>query len=242
MGKRGRGGTETKRCGRAVRALMVRGICASGVSGLFAMQPSAFGAKVAWVQAGLLGRGKVGEYTWSAGAKLPKEAPLGNICGELSMTAPPVEGIAEGQSSTECGELATAGDVVTANASFGSGASQAAVTELLYRPIVRGIKVWSVGGKIRFLHTHAPRIPNRPQQGIAAFRFILLPASGRDCVRRVIAVSRGGRVVSRQASRAVRADPLFSPTECDFYGESSLPGSRSYVWRTFRHGVSCSRI
>jgi hypothetical protein len=72
------------------------------------------------------------------------------------------------------------------------------VTELLYRPIVREVKVWSAGGKTRFLHTHAPRIQNRSQKGIAAFRFILLPANGRNCVRRVIAVTREGRVVSNQ--------------------------------------------
>lgn len=188
--------TESRRSGGG-HVKLALACCAAAVLGLFAVQASTAGATGSWVQVPL-GRGKISGYKWGAAAKLPKGSALGSICGQVSITEPPVEEVSEGRDSTICGELNTAGDVVTADSSFGGGSSQVTVTELLYRPLVRSVRIERADGKVSRLYTQQPRIPHRAQQGIPSFRFILLPVTGRACVRRVSAISQDGRVVSVQ--------------------------------------------
>lgn len=164
--------------------------------GLVAPQAVAGSSQSRWFQIGLA-TGETNGYSWSTGAKGPKHQPLSRICTEISMAEPLRTGVSEGRDSTDCGELKVASDSVVSTESLGPKKSGATVVEAIYRPRVQKATIVFASGKRTVLPTQSP---NRIGRGIPMFRYAVAAFSASNCVDRIVAFDRKGKVVSSQAS------------------------------------------
>lgn len=140
-------------------------------------------------------------YHWSIGASGPRHVPLREICVLDTVVQPyeeddPLGGEASGGSS--CGEIPDARTSMQMGQTLGTGASALSFDAILYRPAVRKVVFLLEGGERRVFRTKAPRIPNRSEKGIPAFRYLAATFEGAPCVHRVTTYDGSGGVIWRE--------------------------------------------
>jgi hypothetical protein len=151
-----------------------------------------------WVRLALQ-QGHAEQYRWAAGALLPRDSSMQNLCVTLYLSGPPAsDGVALGYESTECGVLGGAADAVTGSVSAGSGPSRATVIERLYEPSIRKVEVRFDNGSEKRLRLQAPRRASADHKGGARFRYFVLPIFAWNCVRSVTSLDADGDVVGHE--------------------------------------------
>jgi len=150
-----------------------------------------------------LKKGKIRDYGWAVGARLPKDKPLGQICETSAHFLPrPEFDEVEVDESTLCGKLKKPGDSVSISTIFKSEKSDTTLLATLYRPVVRKIVFVLSNGEQRSYPARVPKIPNHSARGIPMFRYIVGVFNEEECLRKTITYDAQNKVIKQEQSEA----------------------------------------
>jgi hypothetical protein len=148
-----------------------------------------------------LAMGKTAEgYQWAVGAKGRKGHTLDEICATLSMSEPPRPDVpyVEGTDSADCGSVRYPTESIRSSVSMGS----VEVVEILYRPVVRKVRVVLNSGEESVVWLRVPQISRRAERDIPMFRFFALPLEGDACIRRITSYDGRGNTIKSEKTES----------------------------------------
>jgi hypothetical protein len=145
-----------------------------------------------------LEEGETQGFSWVVGAKGRTHEPLREICALAAIIAPPEPNVpyGEGSNVSVCGSAMKPAESVSANAKLGSTGTSLLTT--IYRPVVRKVVFLLSTGKRKVFRPKKPRLANREERGIPAFRYLVASFDGGACVRSVTTFDGRGRVISKE--------------------------------------------
>ena len=145
-----------------------------------------------------LEEGETHGFSWVVGAKGRTHEPLKEICVLAGIIAPPEPNVpyGEGSNVSVCGSAMKPAESVSANATLGSTGTSFLTT--IYRPVVRKVVFLLSTGKRKVFRPKEPRLPNREEVGIPAFRYLVASFDGGACVRGVTTFDVKGQVIARE--------------------------------------------
>lgn len=150
-----------------------------------------------------LDKGKIQDYGWAVGARLPKDKALGQICETSTHFLPrPEFDEVEVDESTLCGKLTKPGDSVSISTIFKSEESDTTLLATLYRPVVRKIVFVLSNGEQRIYPARVPKIPNHAARGIPMFRYIVGVFNQEECLRKTITYNGQNKVIKEEKAEA----------------------------------------
>jgi hypothetical protein len=147
-----------------------------------------------------LARGEINGYIWGAGAKVPRDQPLGRICLSALTVAPPEPGEedVEASETSLCGRLTQPSESVSVIVHFAAPEGATSLMATVFRPAVQKVVLELVGGGQEVLRTALRKTKRQRDMGVPRFRYLVHQLDPGVCVKRIATYDHAGALIARE--------------------------------------------